>query len=168
MLWFERTFAFSRPTWMLPHLVERVRGTPARLEEAVHDLPPAVRTRRDGERWSIQEHVGHLGDLEPLWLGRVDDLLANAPVLRPADLANTTTHDAGHNDADLDALLAGFRDARARLVLAVERLAPEDAARSARHPRLDQPMRLIDLLEFVAEHDDHHLVRIRELARAGG
>ncbi len=27
---------------------------------------------------------------------------------------------------------------------------------SARHPRLMQPMRMIDLLYFVAEHDDHH------------
>jgi hypothetical protein len=33
----------------------------------------------------------------------------------------------------------------------------------ARHPRLGTPMRLIDLAYFVAEHDDHHLARLREL-----
>jgi hypothetical protein len=36
---------------------------------------------------------------------------------------------------------------------------------SALHPRLKTPMRIIDLFLFVAEHDDHHLARITELAR---
>jgi hypothetical protein len=31
------------------------------------------------------------------------------------------------------------------------------------HPRLKTPMRLIDHLYFVAEHDDHHHARIWEL-----
>jgi hypothetical protein len=30
------------------------------------------------------------------------------------------------------------------------------------HPRLKTPMRVIDLAYFVAEHDDHHLARVRE------
>jgi hypothetical protein len=33
------------------------------------------------------------------------------------------------------------------------------------HPRLNQPMRVVDLLFFVAEHDDYHLARISELIR---
>jgi len=28
------------------------------------------------------------------------------------------------------------------------------------HPRLQQPLRLVDHLYFVAEHDDHHLAKI--------
>jgi hypothetical protein len=36
-------------------------------------------------------------------------------------------------------------------------------ARAIPHPRLKTPMRLVDHLYFVAEHDDHHLARIREL-----
>jgi hypothetical protein len=31
------------------------------------------------------------------------------------------------------------------------------------HPRLKQPMRLVDHLYFVAEHDDYHLARIWEM-----
>jgi hypothetical protein len=34
------------------------------------------------------------------------------------------------------------------------------------HPRLGTPMRLVDMMFFVAEHDDHHLATITELARA--
>ncbi len=33
----------------------------------------------------------------------------------------------------------------------------------ALHPRLNQPMRVIDLAQFVAEHDDHHIQTINEL-----
>jgi hypothetical protein len=35
------------------------------------------------------------------------------------------------------------------------------------HPRLQQPMRLVDSLYFVAEHDDHHIARISGLLRTG-
>jgi hypothetical protein len=41
-----------------------------------------------------------------------------------------------------------------------------DVATSTRellHPRLKMPMRAIDHLYFVAEHDDHHLAHIERL-----
>jgi hypothetical protein len=50
----------------------------------------------------------------------------------------------------------------------VERLEAMDAElieRSAIHPRLKIPMRVIDLAFFKAEHDDHHMARISELIR---
>ena len=37
--------------------------------------------------------------------------------------------------------------------------------RTSVHPRLNQPMRLIDSLFFVAEHDDHHISAISSLLR---
>jgi hypothetical protein len=33
------------------------------------------------------------------------------------------------------------------------------------HPRLNKPMRLVDMLFFQAEHDDYHLARISDLIR---
>ncbi|MCK4414213.1 MAG: hypothetical protein KAY32_11760 [Candidatus Eisenbacteria sp.] len=44
----------------------------------------------------------------------------------------------------------------------------QDIARTAIHPRLNQPMRVLDLMIFAAEHDDHHLVRITELLQILG
>jgi hypothetical protein len=38
--------------------------------------------------------------------------------------------------------------------------------RAIPHPRLKTPMRLVDHLYFVAEHDNHHLARIWELLSA--
>ena len=65
-------------------------------------------------------------------------------------------------------VLAGrFAAERMKLVTAVRALTPADLERSARHPRLGTPMRVIDLAYFVAEHDDHHMARLRELVTDG-
>jgi len=165
--WFERQFTFDLPVSAAPGLIERLRGTPARLENRVASLPPAQLTRRHGDQWSIQENVGHLGDLEPLWLARVDDLAVGRATMQPADLENRRTHEAGHNDRPLATLLAGFAGARAELVRQLEAADAADWARSALHPRLKTPMRLLDLAFFVAEHDDHHLATITMLLRWG-
>lgn len=164
--WVERQFEFNHPIEVFPAVVERLRGTPARLEEIVDPYPPDILTRRPaGEDWSIQEHVGHLYDLDELHEGRLDDYAANQDTLRAADMSNKKTYAADHNAASVRDLLAQFRAARTRFVARLEALDEATVARSALHPRLQKPMRLIDLAVFVAEHDDHHLANITRLAR---
>lgn len=163
--WFKRAFTLGLPREAFPDILERVRGTPARLEERVRGLGSDLLTRRAGSAWSIQENVGHLWDLEPLWAGRLEELIRGAERLGPADLENRKTHEARHNDAGIDALLSGFRNARFSTVRRLEALGPDDLARTALHPRLGQPMTVVDHFFFVAEHDDHHLARIGELIR---
>jgi DinB superfamily len=164
--WFEREFDFSLPLGVFPCVVERLRGTPARLEELVRALPPQVLTARRGDAWTIQEHAGHLIDLDELHEGRLEDYARRLDQLRPADLSNRKTYEAGHNDAVLENLLASFRAARARFVSRLEALSEEEVAVSAVHPRLGKRMRVIDMALFVAEHDDHHLATITELGRS--
>jgi hypothetical protein len=60
-------------------------------------------------------------------------------------------------------ILSEFRGARQQLVELAGAQSPEHLSRALLHPRLRQPMRLVDHLFFVAEHDDHHLARIWEL-----
>jgi uncharacterized damage-inducible protein DinB len=134
-----------------------------RLEELMLDVPEARLTRKPGGAWSLKEQAGHLGDLEPLWATRLDEFLAGAPLLSPADLANTKTHEARHNDRPIDEILTTFREARSAWMARLDRLDPQDFAREAWHPRLRVRIRLVDHLYFVAEHDDHHLARVWEL-----
>ncbi len=167
--WFDRKFRFDAPSSLFPNVVERLRGTPARLEERLLDVDRARLISRPSDGgWSAQENAGHLLDLEPLWKGRVDDFLDGKSSLRAADLTNARTHDARHNDHAIAEILRDFRRARGKLVMALESLRSEDADRLAKHPRLDQSMRLIDHTWFVAEHDDHHLARISALLRSAG
>jgi hypothetical protein len=161
--WFEREFPSGLSGTLLPVIVERLRGTPARVEARLTPLPAAVRTRRSGSTWTIQENAGHLLDLEPLWLQRVEDLLSGRPELTVADLSNRRTHEANHNATPPAALLDAFQGARAILVSRLEAVQTDGAAVAALHPRLRRPMNLVDHAYFVAEHDDYHLARISEL-----
>ena len=161
--WFERKFTFDFPVEMYPNLRVRLGGTPARVEEMVRGLGHEALTRKPEGKWSILENIGHLFDAEDLWYGRVDEFLRGEQKLAAADLKNTRTHGAGHNMRPATAVLQEFRVARVRLVRWLEGLKPADFARTALHPRLNQPMRLVDHMYFIAEHDDHHLARIAEL-----
>jgi len=161
--WFDRKFEFSFPVEQYATLIVRLRGTPARLEEVLHGAAPGALVKRLGDKWSAQEHAGHLEDLEPLWLGRVEDYLKGGQDLTAADLTNRKTHEAGHNSRPAEDILTAFRSARLHLVNRVSELPAEVFSRAKLHPRLKQPMRLVDHLYFAAEHDDHHLAKIWEL-----
>jgi uncharacterized damage-inducible protein DinB len=163
--WFERTFDFNFPVGMFPFILERLRGTPVRVEELVRFYPARIYTLRRNNGWSIQEHVGHLFDLDALHEGRIDDYIASKPILRAADLENKKTHKANHNASSIDTILRNFRSARQRFVYRLENLDEQIIGHVAQHPRLKQPMRLVDMMLFVAEHDDHHLARITQLAK---
>jgi uncharacterized damage-inducible protein DinB len=159
-IWFERKFEFTFPVELHPNLCARLRGTPARLEEAVRGVAHDLLVKKPGKKWSAQEHAGHLLDLEPLWMARVDDYFAETKILTVADLSNQKTEDAQHNRHAIDEILRNFRNERSRLVGRVEKMDPALFARAIVHPRLKAPMRLVDHLYFAAEHDDHHLAQI--------
>ena len=158
--WIERSFHFDFPKWMYPNLVERVRGGPARAEDAVRNVPFSLMTERQGASWSIQENIGHLLDIEPLMLGRLDDFENRLPQLRAWEETNSSTWEANHNARPLQELLTGFRSARSRLVERLDSLDDSLIEQVAFHPRLKRPMRVIDLVYFIAEHDDYHLAKI--------
>jgi hypothetical protein len=164
-VWFERKFEFTFPVEQYPNLGVRLRGTPARLEEMLRGRSREGLIRKPENKWSAQEHAGHLFDLESLWMARVDDFLAGGDTLTVADLSNRGTDEANYNTRPLADILADFRKARLHLVDRVAEFQPELFARSMLHPRLKQPMRLVDHLYFIAEHDDHHLAKIWELIK---
>jgi uncharacterized damage-inducible protein DinB len=167
-VWFERRFEFSFPVELYPNLCARLRGTPAGLEEVLRGCSHEILIRKAQEKWSAQEHAGHLLDLEALWLARVGDYVAGSEQLTVADLRNRKTDEANHNARPLEQILTEFRAARGELLKRVGELEASLFARAIPHPRLKTPMRLVDHLYFVAEHDDHHLARIWELVNAVG
>lgn len=121
--WFQRSFDFTVPVERFPSLLERLRGTPARLEERARALPVELLTHGHDGRWSIQENIGHLIDLEPLWIRRATQIFAGESELEPTDLANRRTHEAGHNARALGELLAEFREVRGQFVTLLQPLA---------------------------------------------
>lgn len=161
--WTERKFDFSYPAGLYPEMIERLRGVPPRLEEHLKNLPAEVLTTRHDSRWSMLENAGHLIDLESLVQQRIEEYVAGAAVLHAADMSNRKTYDANYNDAEVSVILRGFREARTATIKRLDDLEDDLFTRTALHPRLNVPMRLVDLLFFTAEHDDYHLTRIAEL-----
>jgi len=173
--WIERKFEFNFPVGLFPVIIERLRGTLLQLESTVKNIPDEkLSLKKDAHlndavgqgKWSIKEVVGHLFDLEELWNGRINDFLEHKPTLRAADMSNAKTTAANHNSKPIDELLKQFVDARNKLITRVNDLDEATASLTALHPRLQTPMRLIDSLFFVAEHDDHELTKIRRLIKA--
>lgn len=162
--WFERRFPFDFSTGLFPVVFSRLEGTMFRLHHLLAGADEAQSgIGRNG--WSVKEQVGHLYDLEALWWQRFDDFRAGRPHLTVADLTNRKTTEAGHSEHSLEQLGNQFVVERQRLLEAIYPLTNAELSRTALHPRLQQPMRLIDALYFVAEHDDHHLATISTLLR---
>jgi uncharacterized damage-inducible protein DinB len=161
--WFERKFEFPFPVELLPNLLARLRGAPVRLEEELRGHSREILIAKAQQKWSAQEHAGHLLDLEPLWLARVNDFAASGDQMTAADLTNRKTDEANYNARPLEEILEGFRASRERLLKRLDELDGSLFDKAILHPRLKSPMRLADHLYFVAEHDDHHLARIWEM-----
>jgi len=162
--WFERKFSPVSETGRLPAIIERLVGTPVRLEEKIHHYTEKVMVAKTGTDWSIQEHIGHLLNLEGLWYARMSEIINDETVMSEADLSNQSTFESGYNDQDPEDLLETFEEVRSTLITLLRSVKKEDLEKSSLHPRLKIPMKIVDLAFFIAEHDDHHLAFIQFLA----
>jgi uncharacterized damage-inducible protein DinB len=161
--WLERNFSFDFPAGMYPVFLERLRGTAARIEELIGDIAGEKLSKRKNGKWSVKEHIGHLADLEALHRQRFHDFILGKETLTPADMQNKKTTAANHNSKKKKQLLSAFRHSRSEFIAQLERANDELIHRVAKHPRLNVPMRLVDMVYFICEHDDHHLARMRAL-----
>ena len=166
--WLERRFRFDQPPWMLADFCERLRGTAPRLAALLASIPVAIHARPYQGTWSILQNAGHLADVEELWEQRIEDLRAARPVFTPANPEHFRTLAERHQTRTAEEIVAELRTRRERLVAAMLAAPPELQRRAAHHQRLACDMRLVDCAQFAAEHDDHHLLRIRAIAAALG
>jgi uncharacterized damage-inducible protein DinB len=162
--WFERTFDFNYPVTNFPVIFSRLEGTLFRLQAILMNADDDY-CSYNADGWSVKEHVGHLYDLEELWWKRLQDFLDRKEILSPADLTNTKTKEAGHNEKTLEGLMQQFTIERQRILETIYGFDKGTLGLLSIHPRLQRPMRLIDSLYFVAEHDDHHIAVISALLR---
>ncbi len=162
--WFEKKFEFDLSQDEFSSILNRLRETPDKIEQLVFSVSPEILTKKINESWSIQEHIGHIIDLEELHEERIDDFINKAEELRAADLANKKTHEADHNQKEIAKLLQKLRATRQNLIDRLGGLDDNVLSHVSIHPRLNQPMRPIDMAQFVAEHDDHHINSIIDLS----
>lgn len=161
--WFDRVFPPQTDNGLLPGILERLDGTPARLRHLLADWPADANPAPPDGGWTLRQQIGHLIDLEPLWFTRLQQIAAGETQLAAADLTNARTHQGNHNEQATTDLIERFAAERAQTVAFLRHVPDAALDHAAVHPRLGTPMRLIDLAYFVAEHDDHHLADVREV-----
>lgn len=164
--WVDRKFDFGFDYSHYPEFIERLMATSSILESIITPIPDDFLKIKENDRWSIQENVGHLITADDLFIGRLDDYESGAKSLRPADVSGTRTNDANYNSDKMQDLLSLFREKRMEYIQRLERADSNLFKKSAWHPRLKKQMRLCDMLYFQAEHDDHHLNKIKYLSQS--
>jgi uncharacterized damage-inducible protein DinB len=160
--WLVRQWTFNFDAGMFPVIYSRMQGAIPRLENIFNNADEKKSTA-SVKGWSAKEHLGHLGDLEELWWSRWEDYKTNKEILTPADITNKRTTEANHNAKSVSSLLMQFKNQREKILESIYDCDEEMLLRTSLHPRLKTPMRLVDYLYFVAEHDDHHIAAIMQL-----
>jgi hypothetical protein len=161
--WFDKKFRFELSNENYGSILMKLKENPDRISKIVSSLSVETLTKRVDSKWSIQENVGHLIDLEELHDARIDDFIQKKERLRPADLNNRKTEEANHNNKKINDLLKQLKEVREHFVKRMKHLDEKVLTHSAIHPRLNQPMKPIDMAQFVLEHDEHHIQTIKEL-----
>jgi hypothetical protein len=159
--WFDKKFNFNLDQNEFNIVLSKLNETPGRISELVKNVPEEILVKKTDDKWSIKENVGHLIDLEELHSGRIDDFINDRDTLRSADLNNKKTHKAAHNERDVNDLIAELKRVREHFVKRLSELEENILTNSAIHPRLNKPMRPIDMAQFVLEHDEHHLETVK-------
>ncbi|MBT8256167.1 MAG: DinB family protein [Bacteroidia bacterium] len=161
--WVSHKFNLGLDPGWAQNVITRLNDLVIRLDHHCKSLSYDQLSFKPSGAWSIKEHIGHLIDLEELHELRLKEFAKFQPELSAADMSNRKTVAANHNDRSLDGLLNDLQTARIQLLSAYLKLAEECLQHEAIHPRLKVPMRPVDLLFFVAEHDDHHLTTILDI-----
>jgi uncharacterized damage-inducible protein DinB len=161
--WFDREFDLGFGPEKYAAIYHRLKSAPQRLRQSANGLSESTLIDRPGGKWSIKEQAAHLSVMEPLWRVRFLDIRTRKPTLTVADLTNSATTDGGFNAVSMDELLRQFDTQRTETLQLLDSIDVLDTTCTSLHPRLKQPMRIIDLAYFVAEHDDHHITIIKEM-----
>ncbi|MGQ0827807.1 MAG: DinB family protein [Bacteroidota bacterium] len=158
--WTSREFDFNFPSENFLSIIKQLQSTAEKIKTITQGLSKNILTQKIDNAWSIQEHIGHLIDLDELHDGRINDFINKLEILRAADMTNQKTYKANHNERILSDLIHEFKNNRDHFISRLKKLDPNQ---SAFHPRLQKQMRVVDMAFFVAEHDNHHLMIIKNI-----
>ena len=143
-------------------VVDALERGPSIIVPLVREVPEALRKRRPSPgKWSAHEHVCHLAEVQPMFLGRLDLMLREEhPSIRPYLPEREHSPDA-LLQVDLEEALGRFQRQRSELVARLRPLRPQDWERTAEHGEYSHYSVFI-LFRHAAMHDMLHAYRIEE------
>jgi N-acetylglutamate synthase-like GNAT family acetyltransferase len=154
--WFDRKFDFNISFDEFPLILKNLEYSVLKFKEVTKNLSNTQLNVKLDNKWSIKEHIGHLGVLELLWQQRFIELKNKASEMSIADLNNTETKKANFNQYKVQDIIKKFEYERNITIALLRNISQGNFKNSLLHPRLNQRMRIVDLMHFVFEHDEHH------------
>ena len=161
--WFERDFTFNFGVENFDNLFHRLSNFPVLLKHILNIVPDKLQKFVQKEKWSVNENIGHLFLLEVIWRDRFWEISNGKEQMSSADLNNNATTQSSFNKFSTDELFSCFSYEREKTLTFLRQIQQNDLSNYSIHPRLNQPMRIVDLMYFVAEHDQHHLNAILKI-----
>ena len=145
-----------------------VRAGPERVALAFAGTDASrLGAKPSAEEWSPKEIVGHLLEVERLFVRRVQAVLTQPPpAVLDSPVPPWTLHvGMGYEAMPAHALLARFRETRAETITLLEGLRPEEWGRTGTVG--GQGISVLDLGTWLANHDRGHLAQLQRSHAAG-
>ncbi len=136
--------------------VARLSAFPARVQTLVASLTVAQCTfRRQDSDWSILEHIGHLIDIDRMYMERIA-LICTKEYQPFALFSIDGIHQQGnYNAQSINTLIALLRTTRHTTVTALHALTAHDIVRIGIDSYFGE-ITLARLIEILANHEDEH------------
>ena len=143
-------------------VVEALERAPSIIVPLVREVPERLRKRRPAPgKWSAHEHACHLAAVQPVFIQRLELMLAqDHPLIRSYQPDKEHAPDA-LLAVDLEEALARLQRERAEMVARLRALRPEDWRRTGEHDEYSHYSVFI-MFRHVALHDLLHSYRIEE------
>lgn len=139
--------------------LETMAAFPAALRGQVQPLDDATLRYKPEREWSAIENVGHLIDIEGLWIARFRQMLAaENPALAAIDV-DETVRQRDYQHKDLANLLRTHAELRAETIEFIRGLKPLHFERTGIHP-VRGPINLAQAVAILANHDRLHAEQI--------
>jgi uncharacterized damage-inducible protein DinB len=148
--------------------IDEVAALPDRLRAAVDGLTPAQweATYRPGG-WTVRQLVHHLADSHMNALTRFKlALTEDEPTIKPYDEA-AWAELADTRDVPPETSLTLLEALHRRWTAVLRAMAPDDFARTLRHPEHGRVLALDEMLAMYAWHGRHHLAHVALAAGQG-
>ncbi|MFH0783930.1 MAG: DinB family protein [Pseudomonadota bacterium] len=148
----------------IPDLLAGLRRTPKIVQELVKTIPESKRILRRGDGfWTIDEHVGHLAEVQPMLLERFQRFMhEDRPEFVPFIPSKHGDEPATPPCKNMAAALLQFAEYRKEQLALLESAGHDIWQRTAIHPEYEQ-YSLYILTRHVLMHDFWHMYRMEEL-----
>ena len=150
---------YASPTAIMAIL----RSTPAALNSMMHPVPvQSWSSRPQPGEWSLTEIICHLRDVDAeVNYQRLQQVLQQANPFLPGQDTDPWAEQRSYITQDGPNALLHFNHIRRKIISLLDKIAPQDWQRSARHA-IFGPTRLQELVSIIVAHDRLHITQAYE------